>query len=98
MIPAPYVDRELKKEYAHKYGHMIDDVFLDYGELYIRLVRTIKEFIKDGEYEQIEVRYADDDSYVGILEILENVLTCQFHIVKHDNISLLHFFTIEMQN
>ena len=83
-------------------GDVVDDVFSDYGELYIRIWNTLKSIVEPGEVRDVLVQ--NDIEYPYMADMVYNICHAQFKVIKEEiaDIELMkiagNIFTITREN
>ena len=78
FIPSYYLPRDERKNMRDEIGDIVDDVFSDYGEMYIRILRGIEAMFSYANTVRLLVYSASDYSHVA--DMVSNIAETQFQI------------------
>ena len=81
IVPSYYLPRQERRRLRNEYGELVDKVFSDYSEMYIRIWKTISKFMDEHHCETLEITTSPCMASPYEKDMLANICYCQFDVV-----------------
>ena len=82
-VPALYLPRNERRELYNEFGDLVDFIFADYGELYIRIWKTFVKFMNDRMEDNMQITMRSGDPHGR--EMITNICYSQFDVVEDNS-------------